>query len=115
MTKTSEQVKLMSSFYARLDPQKNLPCVGSNTTDLNCQFGDAGLNGLTSVADAHVHAVILGVIQVERPHFQNDGCCTVCEKEKNTNTELSVLLKWAWRSPACLEFPFKITDYDRTK
>lgn len=62
--------------------------VGSNTTDLNCQFGDAGLNGPTSVADAYVHAVILGVIQAERPHFQNDGCCTVCEKEKITNRPL---------------------------
>lgn len=58
-----------------------------NGTDLDCQLGDAGLDGSASVADVDVHAVILGVIQAERPHFHNDGRCTVCGGDKkNINT-----------------------------
>lgn len=39
-------------------------------THLDGQFGDAGLDGAPFIADAHVHAVILGVVQAERapPH-----------------------------------------------
>ena len=55
-------------------------------THLDCQFGDAGLGGSSSVIDADVHAVVFGVIQAERPHFHDDVGCVVWRRKQRINT-----------------------------
>lgn len=53
-------------------------------THLDGQFGDAGLDGSSSVPDAHVHAVISGVVQAERPLFHRDVGCVVFTRREHT-------------------------------
>lgn len=60
-----------------------LTCYSSSKTDLDGQCGDAGLDGLSSVTDAHIHAVVLGVVQAKRARFHNDSSCPVFGKKQN--------------------------------
>lgn len=50
---------------------------------LDGQGGDAGLQWRPAVADAHVYAVVLGVVQAEWARHQDEGRRPVCIEEED--------------------------------